>query len=104
MDPVVVRAWALQNQTALLIALGVFVVIGIAVIPYRWGLAARERRMRRLVKRNEYGAERFVMQSAEDGAMEIRLTKKAYKELRGQPIQGAIVGNKNQMILRIVVI
>jgi len=36
--------------------------------------------------------------------MEIRLSKKAYKALRGEPLEGSIIGNKNQMVLRIKVI
>lgn len=85
--------------------LGLAVLIWLIWFTYRYGLQESRRRMRRLVKKNETAtAERFVMQQAEDGAMEIRLSKKAYKALRGEPLEGSIIGNKNQMVLRIKVI
>lgn len=83
-------------------AFGLVLICVILYFAYRFGLKESRRRMRRLVRRSEYGdAERFTMQQAEDGAMEIRLSKKAYKGLRNGPIEGSIIGNKNQMVLRI---
>lgn len=85
--------------------LGLIILAILVWFAYSYGTKEARRRMRRLVKKNEYQtAERFVMQQAEDGAMEIRLSKKAYKELRQQPLEGSIIGNKNQMVLRIKII
>lgn len=84
--------------------LGLFILCAVLYFAYTYGVKESRRRMRRLVKRNENRAERFVMQQAEDGAMEIRLSKKAYKELRQGPLEGEIIGNKNQMVLRIKII
>lgn len=75
----------------------------LACFAYKWGKDHRVRLMRRLVKRKEGAptAEQFVMTQAADGAMEIILSKRAYKALRQDPLQGAIIGSKNQMVLRI---
>lgn len=85
-----------------------FAVVLLAVIvglylAYKYGAEQRVRLMRRLVKRKEGAptAEQFVMAQAADGAMEIILSKRAYKALKQDPLQGAIVGSKNQMVLRL---
>lgn len=73
---------------------------------YTYGRDDAKRAMRRLVKKKagEPIANQFTMQQANDGAMEIALSKRAFKNLRSAPIEGAIVGNKNQMVLRIKVV
>lgn len=77
--------------------------VGLSYLIYRYGREAGRRRMRRLVKRREHApqAEDFVLQQAEDGAMEVKLSSKAYKKLRGEPIEGLIAGQKNKMVFRI---
>lgn len=93
-----------QNQKVWIVSIGLSVgAILLGIIGYYFGSKISVRRMRRLVKRREHApqAEDFVMQSGEDGAMEIKLSKKAYKSLRGGPIEGLVAGNKNKMVLRI---
>lgn len=85
--------------------LGLIVVTTIAALgggSYWFGVTKTRRGMRRLVKRRD-GAphvEDFVMQPGE-GAMEIVLSKRAYKNLRKGPIEGLIIGSKDQMVLRL---
>ena len=80
-----------------------FGFLGLGFLIYRFGLHESKRRMRRLVKRREHApqAEDFVLQQGPDGAMEVRLSSKAYKKLSREPIEGLIAGNRNKMIFRI---
>lgn len=98
--------WQYDQQAMVLLFALIALAFGVtAFISYKHGLGENRRRMRRLVRRNPQGdAEKFVMQQAEDGAMEIRLSKRAYKKLKQDPIEGAIIGKENQMVLRILVL
>lgn len=95
----------LFNTTmGVLIAIG-SLLLGLGVMwgAYWWGSKHRVRLMRRLVKRKEGAptAEQFVMKQADDGAMEIILSKRAYKALKQAPLQGLVEGSRNKMVLRI---
>lgn len=92
-----------QAPIWLLPILAAGIVVGITYAGYHYGSQIRVRAMRRLVKRKEGAptAEQFVMQQAADGAMEIILSKRAYKSLKNEPLQGQVLGNKNQMVLRL---
>lgn len=94
------KAEWLQYFMFTLLGIGFLVL---AYLIYRYGLGEGRRRMRRLVKRREHApqAEDFVLMQAEDGAMEVKLSGKAYKKLRSEPIEGLISGQKGAMVFRI---
>lgn len=92
-----------EAALAFLGAVGLLLLIGVGYASYYYGAKVRVRMMRRLVKRKEGAptAEQFVMKQADDGAMEIILSKRAYKALKQAPLQGLVEGSRNKMVLRL---
>jgi hypothetical protein len=83
-----------------IISAGIILIIA----AYFYGRSIAKRRMRRIVRRKLDNNEtlQFAMEAAEDGAMEIKLTKKVLKAVgRGTPVEGILQGQKKSMIFRV---
>lgn len=85
----------------LFITVLIFVCI-FSFIFYRKGIKQREKQIRQVYKKRDNNTVNdFILTPAADNSMEIVLTKKAYKKLRDQAIEGLLEGQKDKMIFRV---
>ena len=84
-------------------AAGTMILLAL-IVGYFYGRATGKRRMNALVKKRDgnHSQTDMIMKPTPDGAMEIQLSKKAYKNLRHGPLETMIVGQKDGMVFRIV--
>lgn len=80
------------------------VIVVLMVMSYFRGRSIGKRRMNALVKKREgnFSQNDLIMKPAPDGAMELQLTRKAYKNLRNGPLETMIMGQKDGMVFRIM--
>ena len=81
-------------------------IIGILIWTHwaavQWGGSQRKRMLKQVHKKRENGSVNdFIIRPAEDGYMEIMITKKQYKKLRGEPLLGLVEGSKQSMGFRL---
>ena len=69
----------------------------------QYGGRQRKRMLSRVFKKRSNRATRldFIMQPAEDGTMEILISRKQYRALKIGPLEGAVIGKKNRMLFRL---
>ena len=95
MNPIII--YSLIQAVAVCVML-----LGMFFLGFKAGDRKRVNQAKQVYKKRENGSVNdFVLGPAEDGAMEILLTKKAYKKLRSEPIMGPIEGSKDTMLFRV---
>ena len=95
----------LTQHEVLMIGMGILLLTLCMLGGFYIGKRTGRRRMNALVKKRDgnHSARDFIIQPADDGAMEMRLTPKAWKLLRKGPLEATIAGSKDAMIFRVVI-